>query len=129
VSGKRVTEFEKRDAVASKGMIQGEVAMAQSSPQRSRYLAARRRGLMQTQARTEAGVSRSSAWRYDQFLAQEEAAGAAVLERYKGHDAQANDHEDALREAADRDVFPRRLVSNATPGLGDEDGPGAPRRG
>jgi hypothetical protein len=64
VSGKRVTEFEKRDAVASKGMIQGEVAMAQSSPQRSRYLAARRRGLTQTQARTEAGVSRSSAWRY-----------------------------------------------------------------
>ena len=103
MSGKRVTEFEKRDAVASKGMIQGEVAMAQSSPQRRRYLAARRRGLSQSEAMREAGVSRSTAWRHDKLWNQEEAARAALRARVEAT-KRANDNEDALREAAVKDV-------------------------
>jgi hypothetical protein len=80
-----------------------EVAMAQSSPQRRRYLAARRRGLSQSEAMKEVGVSRSSAWRYDQLFKHEEAERAAVRERFsKGQPV--NDDDEVLREAADRDV-------------------------
>jgi hypothetical protein len=75
--------------------------MAQSSPQRRRYLAARRRGLTQSEAITEVGVSRSSAWRYDQILHAQEAQRAEVRQRYASH---PTDGEDALRAAADKDV-------------------------
>jgi len=52
----------------------------------------------------QVGVSRSSAWRYDQLFNQEEAARAAVRERFsKGQPR--NDNDDALREAADKDVL------------------------
>jgi hypothetical protein len=47
------------------------------------------------------GVSRSTAWRYDKLFNREEAERAIVLERYAGH---RDDEEDALREAADKDV-------------------------
>jgi hypothetical protein len=78
--------------------------MAQSTPQRRRYLEARRRGLSQTEARKEVGISRSSAWGYDQLFNQEEAPSAAVRERVTSRANRANDDDDALREAADRDV-------------------------
>jgi hypothetical protein len=105
VSGKRVTEFEKCDGVTSKGMDQGEVAMAQSSPQRRRYLAARRRGLSQSEARKEAGVSRSTAWRHDKLFHQEEAERAAVLDRVEAsRAARESDDDEALREATVKDV-------------------------
>jgi hypothetical protein len=52
----------------------------------------------------QVGVSRSSAWRYDQLFNQEEAERAAVRERFsKGQPR--NDNDDALREAADKDVL------------------------
>jgi hypothetical protein len=80
------------------------VTMTKSSSQRRRYLAARRRGLSQSEAMRQVGVSRSSAWRYDQLFNQEEAERAAVRERFsKGQPR--NDNDDALREAADKDVL------------------------
>jgi hypothetical protein len=52
----------------------------------------------------EAGVSRSSAWRYDQHWNREQAQRAAVRERFaKGQPR--NDNDDALREAADKDIL------------------------
>jgi hypothetical protein len=110
VSGKRVTEIEKSDAVTSKrhdrDYAEGvEVAMAQSSPQRRRYLAARRRGLTQAQAMRQTGISRSSAWRYDVLLHQEEDVRVTVLERVEAaRAAREGDHDDALAAAADKGV-------------------------
>lgn len=70
-----------------------------SSPQRRRYLAARRRGLSQTEARKEVGVSRSSAWRYDQLFNLEVAQRTAALEAF-------NARRDARRAAeGDDDVW------------------------
>jgi hypothetical protein len=75
-----------------------------SNPRR-RYLAARRRGLSQSEAMKEVGVSRSSAWRYDQLWNHEEAARAAVLERVEAsRAARENEKEDVLREAQAQDV-------------------------
>jgi hypothetical protein len=66
-------------------------------------LAARRRGLSQSEAMREVGVSRSSAWRYDRLFNRELAARAAVRERFS-KDQRANDDADALQAAADKDV-------------------------
>lgn len=76
------------------------VTMTKSSSQRRRYLAARRRGLSQSEAMREVKVSRSSAWRYDQLFNQEETARAAIRDRVN----RAKDDDEALREAADKDV-------------------------
>jgi hypothetical protein len=79
--------------------------MAQSSPQRRRYLAARRRGLSQSEAMGEVGISRSSAWRYDQLFNQEEAERAALRDRVKaGRATRESDDDEALREATVKDV-------------------------
>jgi hypothetical protein len=121
VSGKRVTEFEKRDGVTSRGMDQGEeIAMAQSSPQRRRYLAARRRGLSQSEAMKEAGVSRSTAWRHDKLFHQEEAERAALRDRVKASRAtRESDDDEALREAAVKDVAIEGPATYPVPPWGD----------
>jgi hypothetical protein len=76
-----------------------------SSPQRRRYLAARRHGLSQAEAMREAKVSRSSAWRYDQLFNHEEAERAALRERVEAsRAARESDNEGALREAQAQDV-------------------------
>jgi hypothetical protein len=68
-------------------------------PLRKAYLNLRRRGLTQTEARRECGISRASAWRWDKLLEAEEAQRAEVRARYAKHD-----NEDTLREAGLKDV-------------------------
>lgn len=68
-------------------------------PLRRAYLNLRRRGLTQTEARRECGISRASAWRWDKLLEAEEAQRAEVRARYAKHD-----HEETLREAGLKDV-------------------------
>jgi hypothetical protein len=76
--------------------------MAQSSPQRRRYFAARRRGLSQTDARKEVGVSRSSAWRYDQLFNLEVAQRTAALEAFRARrDARRANEDSASPEPLD----------------------------
>jgi hypothetical protein len=64
------------------------------------YLAARRRGLTQTEARKETGVSRASSWRWDKLLKAEEPQRAAVRERY--NQGQPTNDDDALSAAVDQ---------------------------
>jgi len=68
-------------------------------PLRKAYLNLRRRGLTQTEARRECGISRASAWRWDKLLEVDEAQRAEVRARYAKHD-----HEETLREAGLKDV-------------------------